>query len=142
MATAATNTGQAIGSDPTDTLDLAPNFIPDVDLVASEGGATFGMKGAGKSNALARLVEQLSKFPLPLQRLAQESAPVPKAKTQRKRTPQKLTTEIEDRIYALLEHDSDLSPTERVTRVGCSREVAKKARHDFFSGNIPAETRE
>lgn len=56
---------QAIGSDPIYTLDLAENFKPDVDLIVSEGVAAFGMKGAGKSNALARLLEQLSRFPAP-----------------------------------------------------------------------------
>jgi len=56
---------QAIGSDPQYRLDLAPNFMPDIDLVIAEGVAAFGVKGSGKSNACARLGEQLSRFPIP-----------------------------------------------------------------------------
>jgi len=56
---------QAIACDATYGLDMAPNFVPDVDLVVSEGVAAFGVKGAGKSNICARLVEQLSRYPLP-----------------------------------------------------------------------------
>jgi hypothetical protein len=46
-------------------LNLSPNFMPDVDLLISEGIAAFGIKGAGKSNACGRLLEQLSRFPMP-----------------------------------------------------------------------------
>jgi hypothetical protein len=44
---------------------MAPTFTPDIDLVVSEGVAAFGVKGAGKSNVCARLVEQLSRYPIP-----------------------------------------------------------------------------
>jgi hypothetical protein len=56
---------QAIGPDPAYRLDLGDTFQPDIDLVISEGVAVFGMKGSGKSNALARLLEQLRRFPAP-----------------------------------------------------------------------------
>jgi len=56
---------QVVAIDPTYALDLAANFRPDVDLVIAEGVAAFGVKGAGKSNACARLLEQLSRFPIP-----------------------------------------------------------------------------
>src|SRR6266487_28536 len=56
---------QAIASDPAYALDMAPNFQPDVDLVAAEGVAAFGVKGSGKSNACARLLEQISRYPIP-----------------------------------------------------------------------------
>lgn len=56
---------QAIASDQTYALDLAPNFQPDIDLVVAEGVAAFGVKGSGKSNACARLLEQLSRYPIP-----------------------------------------------------------------------------
>jgi hypothetical protein len=55
----------AIATDPAYMLNLAPSFQPDIDLIVSEGVAAFGMKGAGKSNALARLLEQLSRYPIP-----------------------------------------------------------------------------
>lgn len=55
----------AIATEPAYALALADNFQPDIDLIASEGIAAFGMKGAGKSNALARLLEQLSRYPIP-----------------------------------------------------------------------------
>ena len=56
---------QARATDLAYGLDLAPNFFPDVDLVVTEGVATFGVKGAGKSTVCARLLEQVSRFPLP-----------------------------------------------------------------------------
>jgi uncharacterized protein DUF87 len=74
MATAATKqtttsktpvSSQAIASDPAYALDMAPNFTPDIDLIVSEGVAAFGVKGAGKSNVCARLIEQISRYPLP-----------------------------------------------------------------------------
>ncbi|MBA2393049.1 MAG: ATP-binding protein [Ktedonobacteraceae bacterium] len=58
-------TSQAIASDQTYALNLAPNFQPDVDIVVAEGVAAFGVKGSGKSNACARLLEQLSRYPIP-----------------------------------------------------------------------------
>jgi hypothetical protein len=58
-------TSQAIATDATYALALAANFTPDVDLIIAEGIAAFGVKGAGKSNACARLLEQLSQFPIP-----------------------------------------------------------------------------
>lgn len=56
---------QAIGPDPRYMLDLAPNFKPDIDMVIREGIAAFGVRGSGKSTALARLLEQLSRYPIP-----------------------------------------------------------------------------
>src|SRR5438045_6344547 len=63
--TSKTRPSQAIGPDPAYQLDLGVNFQPDIDLIVAEGAAVFGMKGSGKSNALARLLEQLSRFPIP-----------------------------------------------------------------------------
>lgn len=56
---------QAIASDLAYALDLASNFQPDIDLIVAEGVAAFGVKGSGKSNACARLLEQLSRYPIP-----------------------------------------------------------------------------
>jgi hypothetical protein len=55
----------AMAQDPERALLLAPTFQPDVDLVVSEGVITFGAKGSGKSNLVARIVEQLRRFHLP-----------------------------------------------------------------------------
>lgn len=55
----------ALASDPGKALHLAENFGPDVDLVTAEGLICFGVKGSGKSNLLARLVEQFARFHLP-----------------------------------------------------------------------------
>src|SRR5229473_4651863 len=55
----------ALASDPSKALRLAPTFQPDVDLLTAEGVIAFGVKGSGKSNLLALLVEQLSRFLLP-----------------------------------------------------------------------------
>ncbi len=55
----------ALASDPSKALRLAPTFQPDVDLLTSEGVIAFGVKGSGKSNLLALLVEQLGRFLLP-----------------------------------------------------------------------------
>lgn len=54
-----------MAADPERALHLAPNFQPDVDLVTAEGVIAFGVKGSGKSNLLALLVEQLGRFLLP-----------------------------------------------------------------------------
>jgi hypothetical protein len=56
---------QATASNPVYALDMAPNFTPDIDLIVAEGVAGFGVKGAGKSNVCARLVEQISRYPIP-----------------------------------------------------------------------------
>jgi hypothetical protein len=56
---------QAMASDPGKALRLAPTFQPDVDLLTTEGLIAFGVKGSGKSNLLALLVEQLRRFLLP-----------------------------------------------------------------------------
>ncbi len=55
----------AIASDPGKALRLSPTFQPDVDLLTAEGVIAFGVKGSGKSNLLALLVEQLGRFLLP-----------------------------------------------------------------------------
>src|SRR6266567_8312647 len=55
----------ALASDPSKALRLAPTFQPDVDLLTAEGLIAFGVKGSGKSNLLALLVEQLRRFFLP-----------------------------------------------------------------------------
>ncbi len=55
----------AIASDPEKALHLSPNFQPDVDLLTAEGVIAFGVKGSGKSNLLALIVEQLRRFFLP-----------------------------------------------------------------------------
>src|SRR5450755_853203 len=55
----------AIASDPSKALRLSPTFQPDVDLLTAEGLIAFGVKGSGKSNLLALLVEQLGRFLLP-----------------------------------------------------------------------------
>ncbi len=55
----------AIASDPGKALRLAPSLQPDVDLLTAEGLIAFGVKGSGKSNLLALLVEQLRRFLLP-----------------------------------------------------------------------------
>lgn len=55
----------AISSDPEKALHLSPNFQPDVDLLTAEGVIAFGVKGSGKSNLLALIVEQLRRFFLP-----------------------------------------------------------------------------
>ncbi len=56
---------QAMASDPGKALRLAPSLQPDVDLLTTEGLIAFGVKGSGKSNLLALLVEQLRRFLLP-----------------------------------------------------------------------------
>ena len=55
----------AMADDPAYALQLAPNLAPDVDIVITEGIAAFGVKGAGKSTVCARLVEQISRYPIP-----------------------------------------------------------------------------
>ncbi len=55
----------AIANDPSKALRLSPTFQPDVDLLTAEGVIAFGVKGSGKSNLLALLVEQLGRFLLP-----------------------------------------------------------------------------
>jgi hypothetical protein len=54
-----------IASDPSKALRLSPTFQPDVDLLTAEGLIAFGVKGSGKSNLLALIVEQLGRFLLP-----------------------------------------------------------------------------
>ncbi len=54
-----------MASDPGKALRLSPTFQPDVDLLTAEGVIAFGVKGSGKSNLLALLVEQLGRFLLP-----------------------------------------------------------------------------
>src|SRR6266571_429760 len=56
---------QAMASDPGKALRLAPSLQPDVDLLTAEGLIAFGVKGSGKSNLLALLVEQFRRFLLP-----------------------------------------------------------------------------
>lgn len=46
-------------------LYLAKNFQPDIDWLIENGVTCFGVKGSGKTNLLALLVEQLSRFLLP-----------------------------------------------------------------------------
>lgn len=65
MPTPTTQSGQAIGPDAAYRLILSAEFQPDIDLVVSEGIAAFGMKGSGKSNALARILEQIRRYPIP-----------------------------------------------------------------------------
>ncbi len=55
----------AMASDLSKALRLAPTFQPDVDLLTAEGLIAFGVKGSGKSNLVALLVEQLGRFLLP-----------------------------------------------------------------------------
>jgi len=55
----------AMAEDMARALHLAPNFQPDVDLLTSEGLIAFGVKGSGKTNLLALIVEQLRRFHLP-----------------------------------------------------------------------------
>src|SRR6266567_5507996 len=55
----------AMTSDPGKALRLAPSLQPDVDLLTTEGLIAFGVKGSGKSNLLALLVEQFRRFLLP-----------------------------------------------------------------------------
>jgi len=55
----------ALASDPSKALRLSSTFQPDIDLLTAEGLIAFGVKGSGKSNLLALLVEQLSRFLLP-----------------------------------------------------------------------------
>ncbi len=54
-----------MASDQSKALRLSPTFQPDVDLLTAEGVIAFGVKGSGKSNLLALLVEQLGRFLLP-----------------------------------------------------------------------------
>lgn len=56
---------QAVATDPERALRLAANFTPDVELLTTEGLIAFGVKGSGKSNLLALLVEQLARFLVP-----------------------------------------------------------------------------
>lgn len=46
-------------------LYLARNWQPDVDMILENGIAAFGLKGSGKSNLVALLVEQISRFLVP-----------------------------------------------------------------------------
>jgi hypothetical protein len=46
-------------------LDLATGCHPSLDLVVGRSVVLFGMRGSGKSNALARFLEQVFRFPLP-----------------------------------------------------------------------------
>ena len=46
-------------------LQLAKNFNPDIDAILENGLAAFGIKGSGKSNLVALLVEQLARYFLP-----------------------------------------------------------------------------
>jgi hypothetical protein len=55
----------AMASDPGKALRLSPTFEPDIDLLTAEGVIAFGVKGSGKSNLLALLVEQVGRFFLP-----------------------------------------------------------------------------
>jgi hypothetical protein len=55
----------ARAADPAQRLLLASNLQPDVDTVLAEGLAAFGIKGSGKSNLVALLIEQLRRFFLP-----------------------------------------------------------------------------
>jgi hypothetical protein len=55
----------AMASDPGKALRLSPTFQPDVDLLTAEGVIAFGVKGSGKSNLLALIVEQVGRFFLP-----------------------------------------------------------------------------
>ena len=55
----------ALATNPERALHLAPNLQPDVDLLTAEGLIAFGVKGSGKSNLLALLVEQFCRFLLP-----------------------------------------------------------------------------
>src|SRR5713101_3883216 len=54
-----------MASDLSKALCLSPTFQPDVDLLTTEGLIAFGVKGSGKSNLVALLVEQLGRFLLP-----------------------------------------------------------------------------
>jgi len=60
---AKTNTSTC--GEPGNALQLADNFHPDVDMLVAEGMITFGVKGSGKSNLVARTAEQLGRFFLP-----------------------------------------------------------------------------
>src|SRR5438132_14381861 len=55
----------ALAGDPGKTLQLAPDFQPDVDTLVGEGLIAFGVKGSGKSNLVARTAEQIGRFFLP-----------------------------------------------------------------------------
>lgn len=55
----------ATASDPGKTLLLADKFQPDADMLVAEGMIAFGCKGSGKSNLVARTVEELGRFLLP-----------------------------------------------------------------------------
>jgi Winged helix-turn-helix DNA-binding len=65
VSTSAPRASLAIASDPGKALRLAPTFEPDVDLLIAEGVIAFGVKGSGKSNLLALIVEQIGRFFLP-----------------------------------------------------------------------------
>jgi hypothetical protein len=58
---------QAMSPDPAKRLILASNFQPDIDgFLSGNGLVAFGAPGSGKSNLLALLIEQVSRFHLPL----------------------------------------------------------------------------
>ena len=61
-----TKSSMAMAEDHAQRLLLAPNFQPDIDLLIREGIAAFGVKGSGKSNLVALLIEQLARFFLPM----------------------------------------------------------------------------
>lgn len=63
--TTAKQSSLAMAEDPAQRLHLASNFQPDIDLLLKEGIAAFGVKGSGKSNLVALLIEQLSRFFVP-----------------------------------------------------------------------------
>lgn len=53
--------GRYAGDDPSMQLDLASNFLPDINMVLKEGIFATGVKGSGKTGVLARIIEQIAR---------------------------------------------------------------------------------
>jgi hypothetical protein len=51
--------GHYAGDNPKLRLDLASNFLPDINMVLKEGIFATGVKGSGKTGVLARIIEQI-----------------------------------------------------------------------------------
>ena len=54
------------GATPRLQLSLASSFRPDVNVVLREGIFCCGVKNSGKTGILARIIEQISRFPIPM----------------------------------------------------------------------------
>jgi hypothetical protein len=53
--------GRYAGSDPKMQLDLADNFLPDINTILREGIFATGVKGSGKTGVLARIIEEIAR---------------------------------------------------------------------------------